>query len=261
MKVAVQGERGSYSHEAAEKYFKDPEIVFCSWFDEAFDLLESGEVDRAFLPVENSYAGSVDPVNYLLLERDVYVVGEGVMRINHCLMAKKGSRVREVYSHPQALKQCERYLKKRELVSRTFNDTAGAARFVAESDRDDIGAIASAKAAEIYGLEVVECGIQDMRDNYTRFFEISTEEGEGGPKTSIVFSVEHRPGALYRFLEPFASRGINITRLESKPSRNRKWEYVFFMDYEGPQKIAEIAGKNALFVKILGSYRVKRLGD
>lgn len=236
-------------------------------FAEVFEAAEKDLVSHAVVPVENSYEGSVAQVNDLLLEKDLLISGEVVLRIRHCLMALPGTRIeniKRVYSHPQALGQCRLFLQQYpqwQLIS--SYDTAGSAAIVKENARNDEAAIASMRAAEVYGLDVLREGIESDSQNVTRFFvlEKHPKHLEDANKTSMVFAAKNTPGSLYLCLREFAERGINMTKLESRPRRNKPWMYVFFVDIDGnlddSNTNAAIGGllKTAAFVKVLGTYR------
>jgi prephenate dehydratase len=264
--VAYQGEPGAYSQEAIVQQF-GPQVntLACPSFEQIFAAVEERRADLGLLPVENSQAGSVINAYDLLLEHDLRVVGEVKLRVRHCLLAPAGTSladIRCVYSHPQALAQCERYLKNRGWEAVPAYDTAGAARELAVARQPGAAAIASRLAGEIYGLEVLDSGIEDSPDNATRFFVLGTEEPARArsSKTSLVFATNHVPGALYHALGEFATRGINLTKIESRPRRNRPWHYVFYVDLEGHWQDAGIEQAlvsllvRSTYVKLLGSY-------
>ncbi|MCS7178656.1 MAG: prephenate dehydratase [Anaerolineae bacterium] len=264
--VAYQGEPGAYSHEAIYQHFgPQVETLPCATFEAIFTAVEEGRATTGLLPVENSQTGSITQAYDLLLERDLRVVGEVKLRVRHCLLALPGTTladIRKVRSHPQALAQCERYLKNRGWDAVPAYDTAGAARELAATREPDTAVIASALAAQIYGLEILAAGIEDSPENTTRFFLLGREEPPPGPnsKTSIVFATPHVPGALYNALGEFARRGINLTKIESRPRRNRPWHYVFYVDMEGHWRDAAVHQAliglltRTAFVKLLGSY-------
>jgi prephenate dehydratase len=264
--VAFQGEPGAYSQEAIYQQF-GPQVTTLPTpsFDEIFKAVEDGRATLGLLPVENSQAGSINQAYDLLLDHDLRVVGEVKLRVRHCLLAPPGTTVADircVRSHPQALAQCERYLRNRGWEPVPAYDTAGAAAELARSKEPHTAAIASALAGKTYGLDVLDTGIEDSPDNTTRFFLLGREEPPPGKinKTSIVFATLHTPGALYNAMGEFASRGINLTKIESRPRRNRPWHYVFYVDMEGHWQ--DSAVNRALlglltrtaFLKLLGSY-------
>lgn len=266
--VAFQGERGAYSEDACIMYFgASVEARPYPDFHSVFVAVEKDEVAHAVVPVENSIEGSVTQVNDLLLDHDLTVVGEVIVPVKHCLMAVDGatmSSIREVLSHPQALGQCRKFLQNHpEWRTIASYDTAGSARTVAESKRTDAAAIASKRAAGVYGLKVLKEDIQSEDANFTRFFVLEKNPGpvEGADKTSIVFATKNAPGALHRCLGEFASRGVNLSKLESRPRRNKPWVYVFYADIDGsmddPACHAAVGGllKTGAFVKVLGSYK------
>jgi prephenate dehydratase len=264
--VAYQGEPGAYSQEAIFQHFgRETDTLPCHSFDEIFAALDAGKVDLGLLPIENSQAGSVINAYDLLLEHDWRVVGEVKLRVRHCLLVSPGttaSDIRRVYSHPQALAQCERYIKNRGWDAVPAYDTAGSAKELAERQEPGAASIASALAGQIYGLEVLDRGIEDSPDNTTRFFLLGGTEPQraANSKTSLVFATTHTPGALYTALGEFATRGINLTKIESRPRRNRPWHYVFYVDLEGhwqdpntAQALVSLLVRSA-YVKLLGSY-------
>jgi chorismate mutase/prephenate dehydratase len=264
--VAYQGEPGAYSEEAAVRFFgKSARGVPYDNLDQVFEAVESGEVPFAMVPVENSLEGSITRAYDLLLDSSLMVCGESELRISHCLIAPEGASldtIRFVYSHPQALAQSRNFLKKLNAEVVPASDTAGSVRMIKEEGRLDAAAVASAKAAELYGLKIIAREIEDNPHNYTRFFILSKEDSlpTGNDKTSIVFSLKHKPGALYDCLGEFARRKVNLTKLESRPTRHQPWEYNFYMDFAGHREEKEVGEalqaleEHADFVKILGSY-------
>ena len=265
--VAFQGEHGAFSEEAIYQHFgqEGVETLPCRSFEDIFAVVEEGRADFGVLPVENAVAGSINKAYDLLLEHDLRVWGEIFLHVRHYLLAPEGvglGDVRRVRSHPQALAQCERYLLERGWEPIPWYDTAGSAKDLAEHPEPDMAVIASRLAARIYGLNVLAENIQDLRWNITRFFVIGHGDAPytDQAKTSLVFAVPHRPGALYNCLGEFARRGINLTKLESRPRRNRPWHYVFYLDFEGhwqdPICQEALIGllARAAFVKLLGSY-------
>ena len=264
--VAFQGEPGAYSEEAIRKHFGDDvETLPCRAFEHIFEVVELGETDFAAVPVENSTAGSINKAYDLLLEHDLKVHGEILLRIHHNLLSHPGCahQIVEVRSHPQALAQCESFLNRNGYKAVPWYDTAGSAKDLAAETRDDVGVIASKLAAKYYGLEIVAEAVEDTPHNFTRFFVV----GKGDPtraeraKTSLIFAVPNTPGALYDALGEFASRRINLTKLESRPRRNRPWQYVFYLDFDGHWQdptcrdaLVSLLNR-AAFVKLLGSYQ------
>ena len=266
LKVAFQGEMGAYSEVAVYKCFgAEVQPVPCKSFQEVFSRVDSGIVDYGVLPIENSIEGSVNQVYDLLLTHNLMICGEVVIKVEHCLIGNPNSnlnRLKRVYSHPQALAQCSNFLERLKCEIIPTYDTAGSVKIVKERGLIDEGAIASERAAEIYGMKILARDISNYPDNYTRFVTISKIDAppSGNDKTSIIFSVRHAPGTLYDALGVFAKRGINLTKIESRPTRKKPWEYIFYLDFEGHRNepkcadaLKELQAKT-LFVKILGSF-------
>lgn len=264
--VAFQGEPGAYSELALRRQFgNDTGTLPCQSFNDIFDAIHHGQANRGMLPVENSLAGTVIPAYDLLVDHDLQIRSEVILRIEHCLMAPPGttlSEIKRALSHPQALSQCEQTLRRLGIEPVTHYDTAGAARDLAAQPKPGTAAIASVLAAETYGLEILAHNIEDLAINFTRFFVLgATNSSRQDPsKTSIIFTTRHEPGALYRVLGELAGRGINLTKIESRPRRNRPWHYLFYVDFEGheddPGVREALLGilKQASFLKVLGSY-------
>lgn len=264
--VAYQGEPGAYTEEAAFHFFgKSTKGVPYESLDEVFEAVEVGEAPFAMVPVENSLEGSITRAYDLLPDSSLVVCGETELRISHCLIAIEGAgldTIKMVYSHPQALGQCRNFLNHLKCELIPASDTAGSVKMIKEQGRLDSAAVASAKAAEIYNMKIIAREIEDNPHNFTRFFILSKEDSPptGNDKTSIVFSLKHKPGALYDCLREFASREINLTKLESRPTRHQPWEYNFYMDFSGHREEKGISEalksleEHAVYVKILGSY-------
>jgi chorismate mutase/prephenate dehydratase len=264
--VAFQGEPGAYTEEAAIRFFgKSTRGVPYETLDEVFEAVEVGEAPFALVPVENSLEGSITRAYDLLLDSPLMVCGETELRISHCLIAMEGASldtIKMVYSHPQALGQCRNFLNHLNAELIPASDTAGSVRMIKEQGRQDYAAVASAKAAELYGMKIIAREIEDNPHNFTRFFVLSREDSlpTGNDKTSIVFSLRHKPGALYECLREFAERKVNLTKLESRPTRHQPWEYNFYMDFAGHREEKNVGEalkaleEHAVFVKILGSY-------
>lgn len=270
IKIAYQGEKGAYSEEAGLKFFKNKNLKFipCKKFEEVVKEVEKDNADFGVLPVENTTTGSVTKTYDLLFRSSLKIYGEVIIKIYHCLLSLKNTELKNikyVYSHPQALSQCEKYITKKKLIPVPEFDTAGSARVIKEKRLKNAACIASKRAAEIYNLRIIEEDIADNPWNYTRFFIISKKAPKKGNKnkTSIVFSTHHRPGALVKCLKAFSDRGINLTKIESRPQQDNPWHYNFYLDFEGhleDKKVKEAMNellKNAVFVKILGSYPVE----
>lgn len=264
--VAFQGIHGAYSEEAVRQHFGDSvDTLPCTTFDELFRAVESRQATFGMQPVENTLAGTVASAYELMMDYDFRIQAEVIVRVRHSLLAVPGTRLSDIKvarSHPHALAQCERYLARRGIKPVVHFDTAGSARDLAAQPEPDTAAIASPLAGKLYGLEALEVGIEDEPNNYTRFFVIGRGDPLPGPrnKTSVVFATLDEPGALHSCIGEFASRGINLTKIESKPRRNKPWQYYFYLDFEGhlsePQCEAALMGllRRAVMVKLLGSY-------
>lgn len=266
MDVAYQGEPGAYSETAVLAAFPDAEPMPCDTVRLVFSRVTSGQAEFGVVPVENSQAGSVNETYDLLLNSSlVRVRGEVVVRVDHALLAPPGARlegIRRAYSHWQALAQSEDFLAVHHIEPVPVHDTAGAARLVAASGKVDEAAIASVEAAGRLGLSVLAERIQTYPDNFTKFAVVGTREADLGPpdKTSLVMAVADRPGSLLASLQPFAERGINLVKLESRPRRGAPFEYVFYVDIERAAEDPEVleafeaARLHTSMLKVLGSY-------
>ena len=264
--VAFQGEIGAYSEEAAFQFFGSSiQLKPCESLEDVFKAVERGEVQFGVIPAENSLEGSISLSFDLLLDSSLKVFGEIELRVVHCLIGITEARldlIKRVYSHPQALGQCKTFLRQLGCELIPTYDTAGSVRIIKEKGKSDRGAIASARAAEIYGMKILAREIEDNTNNFTRFFILSKHDSAptGNDKTSIVFAVKHNPGALYESLKELAARNINLTKIESRPTRRKPWEYNFYLDFEGHREdkvfkeALESLENTALFVKVLGSY-------
>src|SRR4051812_38234927 len=235
MRIAYQGEPGAYSEAAALAFDPTATPVPCRSFEDVFKAVQDGSAHRGILPMENSIGGSIHRNYDLLVEHELPIVGELELRVDHCLMALPGvpmEDVRVVHSHPQALAQCERFLKGLPGVEiAAVYDTAGGAKLIREGGLQHAAAIASRRAAEVFELEILKEGVQDFDTNITRFFVIARNAvTEGADKTTIAFALPNAPGALFRALSVFALRNIDLTKLESRPLRGRPWEYMFYAD-------------------------------
>ncbi len=265
-KVAYQGVAGAYSEQAIRQFFgPDVETLPLKTLSDLFMAVVRRDADFGMLPVENSVAGSVNQAYELLMEHDLRIHAEVILRVRHMLLAPPGTQLadlKRVRSHPQALAQCQRYLLRHGLEAEPTFDTAGSARDLAANPEPGVAAIASELAAQMYGLEILDRHIEDSRFNYTRFFVLAIQDPPRAQrnKTSIVFTVTHQPGALYECMGEFAKRHINLTKIESRPRLNRPWQYIFYLDFEGhaqdPQCEAALMGllRRSSFVKLLGSY-------
>src|SRR5712691_3547017 len=243
--VAYQGEAGAYSEEGALALFPDAERVPLPSIRKVFEAVEVGRARWGLVPMDNSQAGSINETYDLFLRHGLHLVGETVVRVDHCLLALPGSTIedlREVISHPQAIAQCEEFLNALEIDVRAEYNTPGAAKRITEQRLERTAAIASKRAAELYGLEVLAERIQTYPDNYTRFGVLSRDPKslDEPDKTSLVFGVGHVAGSLHRCLGAFAERHLSLTKLESRPRPGRPWEYVFYVDVDTPAHRAEM---------------------
>ncbi len=236
--VACQGVDGAYSQMACDKLFSIPDIVYCRHFEGVFQAVESGLCRYGILPIENSTFGSVRAVYDLMKDYKFHIVRSVRMCIHHTLMAKPGtdlSKVREIYSHEQALGQCGRFFREHQNIkSMVCENTAVAAKMVAESERDDIAAISSRNCAELYGLSILSDSVANNDNNYTRFICISKdlEIYPGANRISLMVTLPHRPGALYSMIARFAALGLNLTKLESRPIPGLDFEFMFYFDMD-----------------------------
>jgi chorismate mutase/prephenate dehydratase len=266
VKVAFQGEQGAYSESAVYQFFgADAQVKPCRDFREVFESVQKQETPFGVVPVENSLEGSVNQNYDLFLHYDLKVCGEVVVKIEHCLIVNPGTSladIKAVYSHPQALAQCRTFLEKLGLEIVPTYDTAGSVKMLKESRLHNAAAIASERAANLYGMHILAKDIADNNENYTRFFVLAQEDApfSGKDKTSIIFSATHAPGSLYHALGEFAKRDINLTKIESRPTKQTPWEYNFYLDFEGHRsevrcvEALKALEKFAAFIKILGSY-------
>jgi len=267
MRIAIQGELGSFSHQAALQMEPQATIVPCSFSAEVFALVESGEVSAAVIPIENSLAGSVVEHFDLLFQSDVQIERESLLRIRHNLIGTPTSsleEIREVLSHPVALAQCRRFFRDHpRMVPTPFYDTAGSVKHVVGLGDRKAGAIAGEQAARIYGGAVLAAGIEDNPANYTRFFLIRRNSDvrplPERDKVSIAFTVENRPGTLVSALKVFADHETNLCKVESRPVHGKPWQYVFYVDYLVTDPAATVAAleqlrRECLLVKELGHY-------
>ena len=265
MKVAFQGEPGAYSEQAVFNYFGEVETLPCESFDAVFDAVNAGQCQAGLIPIENSLAGSIHQNYDLLLRNQLHIVGEYLLRVRHCLIALpnvKKEDIRKAISHPQALGQCAGYLRSHGIKAEQVYDTAGSVKMLKELGARDTAAIASRRAAELYGMQILEEGIEDNPENYTRFLAIQHTAviPAGESKTSIVFTLKNQPGALFKALSVFALRDIDLTKIESRPLQGQPWEYLFYIDFIGSTqeektiRALEHLGEYALMLRVLGSY-------
>lgn len=265
-RVVFQGAEGAYSQAAMRQYFGDKiSSIHVDTFRDAMAAIEEGSADFAVLPIENSTAGIVSEIYDLLVEYENYIVGEQIIKIEHCLLGLPGTKLEEihtVYSHPQSLMQSARFLSEHDWKQISMQNNAFAARKVAEEQDRSQAAIASAYAGETYGLEVLKRGVNQSSSNSTRFIIVTNQKlfKKDAKKISICFEVPHESGSLYHMLSHFIYNGLNICKIESRPIEDRTWEYRFFLDFEG--NLSDSTVKNALRglrdearnMKILGNY-------
>jgi chorismate mutase/prephenate dehydratase len=263
--IACQGTEGSYSQLAAEKLFDLPSIMYCNTFEGVFSAIDHGLCQYGLLPLENSTAGSINQVYDLMMRYPYSIVRSVRLKIDHSLLAKKGvkiSNIKEIFSHEQAIAQCAAYLKTLNCKVTACENTAIAAKIVAESDRTDVAALSSAKCAALYDLHRLADSVQDRGSNFTRFICVSKSLAiyPGADKTSLMMTIPHKPGSLYHVLSRFYIHGINLIKLESRPIPDSDFEFMFYFDLETPvyspalmQTIRELSELSDSF-HYLGSY-------
>lgn len=264
--IAYQGEPGAFSEAAAQQLGASVDLLPCRAFEDVFAAVNAGTVEYGVLPIENSIGGSIHRNFDLLVQHDLPIVAEVEVPVVHHLLALPGvtlAGVRRIYSHPQALAQCDGFLRRLGGVEITASyDTAGSAKMIAEDGLRDAAAIASARAGELFGLTPIQSSIQDFEHNVTRFLVIGRQPLQTTPadKTSIVFTLPNEPGALFKALSVFALRGIDLTKLESRPVPGRRWEYLFYVDLAASPTETPCAralahlGEFAPMLRVLGSY-------
>ena len=276
-RVSFQGERGAYSEVASFSFFGRMKIetIPCPTFADTLKNTESDVSDYSILPIENSLEGSVGESNDLLLSTKLNAVGEIYHRIHHCLIGTGSVRdIDTVYSHPQALGQCRKFIQENSLGTIPTYDTAGSVKIIKNLNKNNVACIASKNAAEIFDVPIIQEGVEDNANNYTRFLIFSRENNEQlvqngskaeNSKTSIIFSVKHEAGALYQIIKEFYQNKINLTKIESRPDKNTPWQYNFYVDFIGHQddsSIKDVLQKlrnHSTFLKILGSYPTAKL--
>ncbi len=270
--VAFQGVHGANSELAIRQHFGDRvEVLPCHAFADVFEAIYAGKSRYGLLPVENAFAGAVSKAYELLMDADLRIQADVIHHVHHALLAPAGlthQDIKFVRSHPQALAQCEQYLKRYGFEPVVWHDTAGSARDLAAEPAPHTAVIASELAGQLYSLNTLDTNIEDVPYNFTRFFILGHDDPPRGEynKTSLVFATRNRPAALYECLGEFATRGIDLTKIESRPRRNRPWEPVFYLDFEGhwqdPQCQEALARlvQRASFVKMLGSYPAVKTG-
>jgi prephenate dehydratase len=267
--VSFQGERGAYSEAAAKAFFNiEIQTAPLPTFAKVLESTILDKTEYSILPVENSLEGSIGESYDLLYSTSLNAIGEIYHRIEHCLIGNGTlEEIDTVYSHPQALGQCRNFIEKHNMKTVPAYDTAGSVKIIKELNKKNIACIASKDASEIYNMPVIAENIANNLNNYTRFLILSksSKEKTGKDKTSIIFSIKHEPGSLHKIIEKFYNYNVNLTKIESRPTKTNTWEYNFYVDFEGHAKnpkIAEMLEKinhETLFMKILGSYPSARL--
>ena len=268
-KVSFQGESGAYSESASKMFFQEElTTVPCSTFKQVLDNTETGKSNYSILPVENSIEGNVGESYDALFSSNLYAIGEIYHKIEHCLIGNGAlDDVKTVYSHPQALGQCRNFLQNSSYKTVPTYDTAGSVKIVKDMNDKNVACIASKNAAAIYNMPIIKENIENNSNNYTRFLILSKEKTHetDNDKTSIIFSIKHEPGSLFRIIENFNNNKVNLTKIESRPTKSNSWEYNFYVDFEGHQKNSKISQMlnqiktETLFIKILGSYSTSKI--
>lgn len=266
MRVSFQGEPGAYSEAAAIQYFGDGiDTIPCETFDDLFASVAESKADRAMAPIENSLAGSIHQNYDLLARHQLYIVGEHILRVEHCLIVPFGmgaDDIQFIISHPQALAQCDHYIRARGWKREPVYDTAGAVKMLSAAGKRDTAAIASERAAQVYGMNILARNVEDNAQNFTRFLVLAREPIEPSEpcKTSLVFTLRNVPGALFKALSVFALRDIDLTKIESRPIPGSPWEYMFYLDFAGSvsdervQRAVAHLEEIASYLRVFGSY-------
>lgn len=266
MRIAFQGEPGAYSEAAAIQHFgASVETIPCETFDDLFAAVASSRADCAMAPIENSLAGSIHQNYDLLARHELHIIGEHILRVEHCLIAAHDvaiEDIKQVMSHPQALAQCDHYIRARGWKRQVVYDTAGSVKMLRESGARDTAAIASERAAQVYAMQILRRNIEDNPQNFTRFLVLAREPAapEQPCKTSIVFTLKNVPGALFKALSVFALRDIDLTKIESRPIPGAPWEYMFYLDFaesvhaERGQRALSHLAEIASMLRVFGSY-------
>jgi arogenate/prephenate dehydratase len=264
MRIAYQGEPGAYSEAAALLFSPHAETLPCKTFDDVFHAVLHKRATHGIVPMENSIGGTIHRNYDLLVDHEIPITGEVELDVVHCLQALPGTKIEDikiVYSHQQALAQCERYLRELGVTVEAVYDTAGGAKLVAEQRLTGAAALASRRAAEVFGLDVIQEAVQDYEFNITRFFVIGGSQPTDADKTTIVYALPSTPGSLFKALSVFALRDINLSKLESRPIRGRPWEYLFYVDIEArrdelpcARALAQL-GEFAKWSRVLGTYK------
>jgi prephenate dehydratase len=266
-KVAFQGELGAFSHQAVQKIFGPTAVPFsCIVFDDAFEAVARKKADFAVVPIENTLAGSIHANFDLLARHSLEIIAETTLRVQHNLIAYPGTsfrQIRQIYSHPAALEQCKRLLRRLKSVEKiSFYDTAGSVKHIRDRGLREAAAIASENAARIYGMKILRRGIEDEPENFTRFLALARRGRflRGGSKTSVVFGLKNEAGILFNALSVFALRNIDLSKIESRPIRGKPWQYLFYLDLQidirRPECLHALRHLRELapYLKVLGSY-------
>lgn len=267
--VAFLGLPGSYSHIAGNKYFKEKaEFISCESFEDIFNLIDKDKATLGILPLENSLSGSIYQSYDLLMDKSLKIIGEVVLKIRHCLYAKGSGKIKRCFSHPEVFKQCRNFFKKNPHIEQVYvGDTSSAALTLSKTGTDNDSAIGSIYLKNLYNLTLIEKDIQDNPNNYTRFVIVGKKMKKYGNKVSLVFSVEHKPGSLFKTLEPYSRLGLNLTKIESRPLFGKPWEYIFCVDFviNGQKDILEKVllemKEHVNFITVLGLYEKGRIYD
>ena len=269
MKVSFQGERGAYSEAAARSFFgMDIVTVAFPTFADVIASTVSCKTQYSILPVENSLEGSVGESYDLLYLTALHATGEIYHKIDHCLIGTGLlNDIDTVYSHPQALGQCRKFIESHNMKTIPTYDTAGSVKIIGQLNKDNCACIASKAASSIYDIPVISENIANNSNNYTRFLILSNDESSntGNDKTSIIFSIKHEPGSLSKIIENFHKNNVNLTKIESRPTRENTWEYNFYVDFQGHKNDSQISfvldkiKQDTLFLKVLGSYPCAKL--
>lgn len=272
IKLAFQGESGSYSEEAAYNFFQKQEIktVPCDFFEDIFEMAENGSVDFGVIPVENTLRGSTGEVFNLLTKSPLFIYGETELRIDYCLIGPENTKerkIKRIFVHPDALRQTRDYIKKKNFIVVPSYHPMESLKVVVDKGDKETGAIFNERAAENFNMQIIERRVEIEEEDFTRYVFIARKENKDdknfSQKTSVVFQTGHKPGALLQILEEFSGRGINLTRLESQPIAGHPWVYRFFLDFEGDKEDPRVkkafggVKQKSLFFKFLGTYPVK----
>jgi prephenate dehydratase len=268
-KVSFQGENGAYSESAAQIFFQEETTtVSCLTFKQVLNNTEAGITDYSILPVENSIEGNVGESYDVLYSSNLYVIGEIYHKIEHCLIGTGNlENITTIYSHPQALGQCRNFLQKNNYKTVPTYDTAGSVKIIKDLNNENLASIASENAAQIYNMPIIKENIENESNNYTRFLILSKErtDSTGNDKTSIIFSIKHEPGTLFKIIKKFSDYSINLTKIESRPKIGTTWEYNFYVDCIGHESNEDISKillalkEDTLFLKVIGSYPIAEL--